>query len=72
MRAKGGGRLAWSIVAVLLIVMGLHDILIPEIYGRVRMPESQPLLAGTPVVVLGLVQFALGIGLLYRQWRPQE
>jgi len=60
--------IGWSIVARVLIVSGANDIVHPEIFGRVRLPESQPLLRGAPVVVLGMAQFAAGIFVLFRRW----
>jgi len=60
-------EVGWTIVVAELIVSGANDIVHPEIFGRVRLPESRPLLQGAPVVMLGIAQFAVGILLLYRQ-----
>jgi uncharacterized membrane protein len=61
-------KIGWTIVAIMLVFSGIHDIMVPEIYGRVRLPESEPLLKGASVVLLGIAELGLGIFLLYRQW----
>ena len=61
-------RIGWTVVAIVLLVSGVNEIMVPEIYGRVRLPESEPLLKGVPVILLGIVQLGLGVFLLYRQW----
>jgi len=61
-------KVGWTSVAVLLIVSGANDTVHAEIFGRVRLPESRPLLKGASVVLLGIVELGVGIFLLYRQW----
>jgi len=62
-------RFGWLIVAVVLGWSGMRHMIDMEIYGRVRLPGTSPLLAGGTVFVIGLVELAIGIFCLYRAIR---
>jgi uncharacterized membrane protein len=59
-------RLGWLIVGIVLSVSGIRHMIAPEIYGRVRVSGSPPLMEGWPVFLIGLVELAVGITLVVR------
>lgn len=72
MRSADALKIGSTVVAMVLIGSGVNDIAVPEIYRRVRLLESEPLLKGAPVVLLGLLEPGSGALFLYRQWlRPK-
>jgi hypothetical protein len=56
----------WMLAGVALLFSGLRHLYLQHIYGRVRLLDSVPLLQGWPVVLLGLLEFACGVWLIYR------
>lgn len=62
-------RLGWSVVGAVLLGSGLRHMWLPEIYGRVRLANSLPIMHGWPVALVGLLEFAGGIYLIYRMWK---
>jgi len=54
-------RFGWLIVGAVLAYGGLYAMVTREIYGKVRMPGSAPLVEGWLVFLIGVLEVIAGV-----------
>ncbi len=67
--ARDARRLGWPIAGIILAASGVRHMWLREIYGRIHFAGSPPVLVGWSVFLIGLVEFAIGVYLVFRLWK---
>ena len=62
-------RIGWIAVAIILVIDGVSTAWTGEIFGKVRMAETGPLLQGWYVHLIGVIEALFGATLIYRFMR---
>lgn len=68
---KDISRLVWMIIGIMLIISGGKHVITQHIVNRIHV-GGPPLLHGWSVVLLGLIEIALGVWLIVRYLRRRN